>query len=213
MKKFVSIALALVMALSLVACGSGEKAPETQAPTAAPTTEMPTEAPTTDAIENVTTGIDVPVTEAPSVEADTTTLEGIITALTTANPVEFMGGMIGVDLTDTSEDGLWTLKAFTGLDNADLISEAMVFEPMMGSIPYSLVLVRATDAANAEAVADAMKAGIDQRKWICVEADDLMVTACGDVVMLIMVGSDTGMTAQSYVDAFASVMGTTDFVK
>ena len=146
-------------------------------------------------------------------EADTTTLEGIITAITTVNPVEFMGGMVGLDLTDTSEEGLWSLKAFTGLDNADLITEAMAFEPMMGSIPYSLVLVRAADAANAEAVADAMKAGIDQRKWICVEADDLLVTACGDVVMLIMVGSDTGLTAQSYVDAFASVMGATDFVK
>ena len=207
MRKFVSIALVLVLALSLAACG-GEKAPETQAPTAAPTTEMPTEAPTTEA-----PAAEAPETEAPAVEADTTTLEGIITAITTMNPVEFMGGTVGLDLTDTSEDGLWSLKAFTGLDNADLITEAMVFEPMMGSIPYSLVLVRAADAANAEAVADAMKAGIDQRKWICVEADDLLVTACGDVVMLIMVGSDTGMTAQSYVDAFASVMGATDFVK
>ena len=207
MKKFVSIALVLALALSLAACG-GNKAPETQAPTAAPTTEMPTEAPTTEA-----PATEAPETEASTVEADTTTLEGIITAITTMNPVEFMGGTVGLDLTDTSEDGLWSLKAFTGLDNADLITEAMVFEPMMGSIPYSLVLVRAADAANAEAVADAMKAGIDQRKWICVEADDLLVTACGDVVMLIMVGSDTGMTAQSYVDAFASVMGATDFVK
>jgi hypothetical protein len=76
---------------------------------------------------------------------------------------------------------------------------------MMGSIPYSMVLTRAADAANAEAVADAMKAGIDQRKWICVEADDLLVTACGDVVMLIMVGSDTGMTSQAFVDAFQKV--------
>ena len=203
MRKFVSMILVLVLALSLVACG-GNKAPETQAPT----TEMPTEAPATEA-----PATEAPETEAPAVEADTTTLEGIITAITTVNPVEFMGGMVGLDLTDTSEEGLWSLKAFTGLDNADLITEAMAFEPMMGSIPYSLVLVRAADAANAEAVADAMKAGIDQRKWICVEADDLLVTACGDVVMLIMVGSDTGLTAQSYVDAFASVMGATDFVK
>ena len=207
MRKFVSMILVLALALSLVACG-GNKSPETQAPTAAPTTEMPTEAPATEAPET-----EAPATEAPAAEADTTTLEGIINGILALNPVEFMGGQIGLDLTDTSEEGLWSLKAFTGLDNADLISEAMVFEPMMGSIPYSMVLVRATDAANAEAVADAMKAGIDQRKWICVEADDLLVTACGDVVMLIMVGSDTGLTAQSYVDAFASVMGATDFVK
>ena len=207
MKKFVSIALVLAMMLTLAACGGKDAETTTAATTeatVAPTTEMPTEAPTE---APATEG----ETEAPA--ADTTTLEGIINGITTMNPVEFMGGVIGVDLTDTSDDGLWTLKAFTGLDNADLISEAAVFEPMMGSIPFSMVLVRATDAANAETIADAMKAGIDQRKWICVEADDLMVTACGDVVMLIMVGSDTGMTAQSYVDAFASVMGSADFVK
>ena len=207
MKKFVSIALVLAMMLTLAACGGKEAAPTTEA-TNAPTTEMPTEAPATEAPET-----EAPETEAPAVEADTTTLEGIITAITTVNPVEFMGGMIPVDLTDTSEDGLWALKAFTGLDSAEMITEAAVFEPMMGSIPFSMVLVRTADAANAEAVADAMKAGIDQRKWICVEADDLLVTACGDVVMLIMVGSDTGLTAQSFVDTFASVMGSTDFVK
>ena len=209
MKKFVSIALVLAMMLTLAACGAKEAAPTTEAPaTEAPTTLAPetevieTEAPETEEVE-----IEAPV------EMDNTTLEGIINSINAIIPVEFFGGMIPVDLTDTSEDGLWTIKAFTGLDNADLITEAAVFEPMMGSIPYSMVLVRAADAANAEAVADAMKAGIDQRKWICVEADDLLVTACGDVVMLIMVGSDTGLTAQGYVDAFASVMGATDFVK
>jgi predicted small lipoprotein YifL len=202
MKKIVSLLLVLAMMLALAACGASKpaetEAPATEAPvvTEAPATEAPaTEAPETEA----------PATEAPV--ADTTTLEGIVNAITTMNPVEFMGGMMPVDLTDTSEDGLWALKAFTGLDNADMITEVAVFEPMMGSIPYSMVLVRAADAANAEAVADAMKAGIDQRKWICVEADDLKVAGFGDVVMLIMVNSDSGMTAQSFVDAFATVAG------
>ena len=39
------------------------------------------------------------------------------------------------------------------------------------------------------------------------EADDLQVVGYRDVVMLIMVGSDTGMTSQSFVDAFKSVTG------
>ena len=39
------------------------------------------------------------------------------------------------------------------------------------------------------------------------EADDLKVAGFGDVVMLIMVNSDSGMTAQSFVDAFAKVAG------
>ena len=202
MKKFVSVLLALTMVLSLAACG-GEKTPET---TVAPETTVPetTVAPT-DAIVDDTTEETMP-------EADPSSLEGIINSIYAVNPVEFMTGSIPVDLTDTSDDGLWTLTSFTGLENADLINEAWVSEAMIGSIPYSLVLVRVTDAANAETVADAMKSGINQRKWICVEADDLKVTASGDVVMLVMIGSENG-NAQSFVDAFASVMGSTDFVK
>ena len=38
------------------------------------------------------------------------------------------------------------------------------------------------------------------------EADDLKVTAFGDVVMLIMVDSTNGMSAQSFVDAFGKVV-------
>ena len=70
-----------------------------------------------------------------------------------------------------------------------------------------MVMVRVAEGTDAKTVAEAMKAGIDQRKWICVEADDLMVAGYGDVVMLIMVGSDTGLTAQSFVDAFKTVAG------
>ena len=135
------------------------------------------------------------------------TMEELVNKIMEAQPVEFMGGIMPVDLTDTSEDGLFAIKSFTGLDNAEGLTDIAVYEPMMGSIPFSLVMVRVADEANAKTVAEAMKAGIDQRKWICVEADDLQVVGYRDVVMLIMVGSDTGMTSQAYVDAFKSVTG------
>ena len=142
--------------------------------------------------------------DAPKLEG---TMEELVNKIIEAQPVEFMGGTMPVDLADTSEDGLWMVKNFTGLDSAEGLTDIAVYEPMMGSIPFSLVMVRVADEANAETVAEAMKAGIDQRKWICVEADDLQVVGYRDVVMLIMVGSDTGMTSQSFVDAFKSVTG------
>lgn len=203
MKKFVSILLALVMVLSLAACGGSKDADATTAATETTAAPESTAAPTEETVETEAATEDV------IPEADPESLEGIINAVYEIQPVQFMTGNIGIDLTDTSEDGLWTLKAFTGLDNADLISEAWASEAMIGSIPYSMVLVRVTDAANAETVAENMKNGIDTRKWICVEASDLKVTASGDVVMLIMLDGD----AQSFVDAFATVMGGTDFVK
>ena len=135
------------------------------------------------------------------------TMEELLNKTIEQRPVEFMGGVIPVDLTDSSEDGLWALKSYTGLDSAEKITEAAAFEPMMGSMAFSMVMVRVAEGADSKAVAEAMKSGIDTRKWICVEADDLKVAGFGDVVMLIMVNSDSGMTAQSFVDAFAKVAG------
>ena len=171
--------LSIVLALSLVlslAACGGNAAPET--------TEAPTEA-------------------AVSVEA---TCEELVNGIIEKQPVEFMGGIMPVDLTDTSEDGLWAISYFTGLQDASQITEIAVFEPMMGSIAFSMVMVRVAPEAGSKTVAEAMKSGIDTRKWICVEANDLLVAGYADMVMLIMVDSHTGLTAQSFVDAFASVV-------
>lgn len=181
MKKMISMLLALTMVFCLSACGGNNT----------PATEAPTEAPTEAVVK---------------VEG---TLEELLNKIVEIQPVEFMGGTMPLDLTDTSEDGLWMIKSYTGLDNANSITEAAFFEPMMGSIAYSMVMVRTAEGADIKAVAEGMKNGIDQRKWICVEADDLQVVSYGDVVMLIMVGSETGMTSQSFVDAFAQVCGGT----
>ena len=171
MKKIIAMMLAVIMVLSLAACG-GNKPVASQ--------------------------------ETKKLEG---TMEELLNKVIEIQPVEFMGGVMPIDLADTSEDGLWMIYNFTGLDSAEGLTEAAAFEPMMGSLPYSMVMVRVAEGTDAKTVAEAMKAGIDPRKWICVEADDLQVVGFGDVVMLIMVGSETGMTSQSFVDAFKSVAG------
>lgn len=130
------------------------------------------------------------------------TLEEILNKVIEQEPVEFMGGVMPVDLADPD-----AVKYMTGLDSTDGIVEAAVFEPMMGSIAFSMVMVRATSAEKAQSIAEAMNSNIDTRKWICVEADDLMIATYGDLAMLIMVDSTNGMEAQSFVDAFQHVCG------
>ncbi len=96
-----------------------------------------------------------------------------------------------------------------GLEDASKISEAAVSEPMMGSQAYSLVVARVKDAADTENVANAMFNGIDQRKWICVEADCLKVMTRGNLVLLFMVDSafaDT-VTVDEIEAAFTTVCG------
>lgn len=149
-------------------------------------------------------------TSAPSVEG---TMEELVNKIIEKRPVEFSGGSMVIDLTDTSEDGQWIVKSYTGLEDASVLTDAAAYEPMMGSIAFSLVTVRVAPGGDSKAVAESMKSGIDPRKWICVEADDLLVAGYGDVVMLIMVSTTGGMTAQSFVDAFQTVVGgTCDFV-
>ena len=149
-----------------------------------------------------------PTTEATeaavSVEA---TCEELLNQIVEKQPVEFMGGIIPVDLADTSEDGLWAINYFTGLQDASQITEVSIFEPMMGSIAFSMVMVRVAPEAGTKTVAEAMKSGIDTRKWICVGADDILVAGYADMVMLIMLDTNTGLTAQSFVDAFSAVVG------
>lgn len=153
-----------------------------------------------------------PETTAPAANIEGT-MEELLNKVIEQRPVEFVGGVFPIDLTDTSEEGLWALKSFTGLDDASQITEAAAYEPMMGSLAFSMVMVRTADGVDTKAVAEAVKSGVDPRKWICVEADDMLVAGCGDVVVLIMVSTTGDMTAQSFVDAFQTVAGRTcDFV-
>ena len=198
MKKLIAMLLALAMVFAMTACGATENKetePVTEATTEA--TEIVTEEVTEEATEEVTEEF----VEDEEFVIEMSALEALLNQIVDANPVEFMGGTIPVDLADAD-----SVKYFTGLDSAESIADAAVFEPMMGSIAFSMVAVQVAEGADAEAVAEAMKNGIDTRKWICVEANDLMVVTADDVVLLVMVDSNNGLTAQSFVDAFQTVI-------
>ena len=131
-------------------------------------------------------------------------LNEIIDAVYKKNPIDLSLETDSVDISNAD-----MLNSFTGLDSADKIKEAIVSEPMMGSQAYSFVLVRVKDAADAEEVANAMINGINPRKWICVEADDVRVMVKGDVVALYMVDSELGdeMSGDGIEAALTEVLG------
>lgn len=101
------------------------------------------------------------------------------------------------------------VKYNMGLEDASKIKEAVVSEALISSQAYSLVLVRVKDTSDAEQVAKDMRDGIDQRKWICVMADDMQVVTYNDLVMLVMVDSamKDNVTSQKLVDAFREMCG------
>ena len=180
MKKWMALLLAVTMALSVAACGKKNAEPTDS----------------TGATEQ--TAQKTPLTG---------TMEENVNKIMEQNPAQFMGGQMAVDLQDTTEDGLWALKGFTGLDSPEKIQDIAVYEPMTGAQAFSLVLVRVKDGADAKTVARQMKDNIDPRKWICAMADQVMAAGYEDVVLFVMVDSQLGLTAQSYVDTFASICG------
>lgn len=184
MKKLITLLLTMTLLLSMAACHRKDSAD----------TPADSTGNTTGATEGVSKGLEG-------------TMEENVDKIMQANPVAFMGGLMPVDLQDTSEEGLWSLKSFTGLDNADKISDIAVYEPMTGSQAFSLVMARVKNAADTRTVAQQMKDNINPAKWICVRADQVLAAGYGDTVMFIMVDSTLGITAQSYVDAFANLCG------
>jgi hypothetical protein len=131
-------------------------------------------------------------------------LSSIIEEIYEAIDFDLPVGNMAVDLSNGE-----LLKFNIGLDDGSKIKEAVISEAMISSQAYSLVLARVNDVENVEDVARAMLNGIDQRKWICVEADDLQVVTYGDVVLLVMIDSNLEevATSKKIVEAFGELCG------
>lgn len=64
--------------------------------------------------------------------------------------------------------------------------EALASESMTGSIAYSVVLVRTKEGADVEKIKTKIKESVDPRKWICVEAENVIVESKGDLIIVIL---------------------------
>lgn len=68
--------------------------------------------------------------------------------------------------------------------------EALASESAVGSIAHSVVLVRMKDGANIEDAKKKIEENANPKKWICVEADDVVVKNKGNLIILIMSSSN-----------------------
>lgn len=67
--------------------------------------------------------------------------------------------------------------------------EAIASESGIGSIAHSVVLIRMEDDVTEKDIEDAktkIKENADPRKWLCVEAENVIVENKGDLIILIM---------------------------
>lgn len=68
--------------------------------------------------------------------------------------------------------------------------EALASESAVGSIAHSVVLIRMKDGADVEEAKKKIEENANPRKWICVEANDVVVKNKGNLIILIMSSSN-----------------------
>ena len=78
-------------------------------------------------------------------------------------------------------------------------TEGLATEPMIMTIPHSMVLIRVDKDTDIEATKKLIKDNVDPRKWICVGVDpeQVIVDSIGDLIFLVM-----SVDAQAYHDSF-----------
>lgn len=70
-------------------------------------------------------------------------------------------------------------------------TESFYSTPMINVVPYQCILLRVPEGTDMETAKTTIKDHADPRKWICVEAESVVVENVGDVILFVMADTDT----------------------
>lgn len=82
-------------------------------------------------------------------------------------------------------------------------AQAVTADSLIGSIAHSVVLMRLPDGADVSGIAKQVKDNADPRKWICVEAEKVIVKTKGNLVLLVMSDTATADAIAANFDALS----------
>ena len=70
-------------------------------------------------------------------------------------------------------------------------TESFYSMPMMNAVAYQCILLRLPEGADVEAAKQTIADSADPRKWVCVEAESVIVENVGNVILFVMGDSKT----------------------
>lgn len=76
-------------------------------------------------------------------------------------------------------------------------TESFYSMPLINAVPYQCILLRLPEGADIEAAKQTIADHADPRKWVCVEAESVIVENVGDVVLFVMGDSQTANALQT----------------
>lgn len=213
MKKLIALLLALVMVLSMAACGASEDKPaDTEAPTE---TSAPDTADTSEtSAPDTTDATDTSETSAPDTTDPTETVTGDTDATEQDPTHEPLGETPALQVIMDFRDKVASAASMEDLANTLVMNENMpfmgaamavepgflngftaeitgfeegaMFSPMIGAIPFVGYVFRLADDADANAFVDSLREKADLRWNICTAADEMQYDVAGNVVCFVM---------------------------
>ena len=138
-------------------------------------------------------GTDEPIT--PEVDA---TLESMINTIYEGMPADSYPPSVASRMIDTAnvDEMMYNL----GVDTITGVQKAIISEPMMSSIAYSLVILEFDNADNAKAATTTLIEKAPKAKWVCVEAEDVLAKVVKDNYVIVAMSSvDTVKAIDSIV--------------
>ena len=115
-----------------------------------------------------------------------------------------MNKLIVIEGTDCSRKQTQSELLRDNLTKLDY-KEAKVSEPLIGSIAHSVVAIKVNDGVDIEKTKKEIKEKVNPAKWVCVNAENVIVLSKGDVIVLIMTDENDNGAAKKMQENFNKV--------
>lgn len=102
--------------------------------------------------------------------------------------------LVSPEITDENFSWYFFIDPIEGAD-------AAVSEPVIGSIPHFIGLLRVPEGTDAETVRTDIEKNLDPRKWVCTEAEKTAVVLRGNLILVAMSDRDTVAKATANFNA------------
>ena len=114
---------------------------------------------------------------------DTMALTDMVEELYKGFKSDEMPGVMTQEVPAEAFEGVFFIPAVDG-------AEAVMSEPMMSSIAWSVCLMRVPEGTDVAATCAAIKSNMNPAKWLCVEAEKYSVVSNGNTILLVMTSAD-----------------------
>ena len=114
---------------------------------------------------------------------DTMALTDMVEQLYKGIKSDEMPGVMTQEVPAEAFEGVFFIPAVDG-------AEAVMSEPMMSSIAWSVCLMRVPEGTDVAATCAAIKSNMNPAKWLCVEAEKSSVVSNGNTILLVMTSAD-----------------------